>query len=100
MKTITNKKKSLFSKSAPEQLSEKEILISDLKRIQRQIHQVNLLFNLADDPQLIESYIYELNGLQKQYDFLLSTYRKNQKEQQKSSFLSNKSQTVLSTKQL
>lgn len=71
----------IFSKNKMPILTEKEILINDLNRIQRQIYQVNLLFNLADDPELIDSYIYELKSLRNQYNFLLASYRENEKKQ-------------------
>lgn len=71
----------LFFKPTDNQMSKREILIQDLGRVKRQIHQVDILFNLADDPELIDSYIYELNSLRKQYNFLIATYRENERKQ-------------------
>lgn len=79
--------KNPFSRTEP-QPTEKEILTQDLKKIQRQIHQVNLLYNLTDDPELIDCYIYELQSLQKQYNFLLYTYKQSEKEKIKRSNVS------------
>ena len=50
---------------------EKEALAEGLARTRVQINQAYLCFNSADDPDLIESYVYEINSLQARYNYLL-----------------------------
>lgn len=39
-----------------------------LREIQSQINTITALYNLTDDPQLVESYIYELKALNIRYN--------------------------------
>jgi hypothetical protein len=54
-----------------EQGGERKDLWEGLTRTRVQINQAYLCFNSADDPDLIESYVYEINALQARYNYLL-----------------------------
>lgn len=50
---------------------EKKTLAEGLAQTKLQINQAYLCFNSADDPDLIDSYVYEINALQARYNYLL-----------------------------
>ncbi len=49
----------------------REQLLESLARTRLQIHQAYAAFNSAGDPDLIESYVFEINALQSRYSYLL-----------------------------
>ena len=51
--------------------SELDELLHSLSRTQREIDQAYNRFNFASDPDLIDSYIYEISALQCRYNYLL-----------------------------
>ena len=50
---------------------EKNMLREGLAQTRIQLNQAYLCFNSADDPDLIESYVFEINALQARYNYLL-----------------------------
>ena len=58
----------------PEQ-EERQALLEGLERTKILIHQAYACFNRADDPDLIESYVFEINALQSRYSYLLKRVR-------------------------
>lgn len=51
--------------------SELDELLHSLSRTQREIEQAYNRFNFASDPDLIDSYVYEISALQCRYNYLL-----------------------------
>ena len=60
----------LFKKQEPTD-TELNDLLHSLSRTQREIEQAYNRFNFASDPDLVESYVYEINSLQCRYNYLL-----------------------------
>ncbi len=60
----------LFKKHGPDD-SELDDLLRSLSRTQREIDQAYNHFNFASDPDLVESYVYEITALQCRYNYLL-----------------------------
>lgn len=58
----------------PEQ-EERQALLDGLKRTKILIHQAYACFNRESDPDLIESYVFEINALQSRYSYLLKRVR-------------------------
>lgn len=50
---------------------ERRILLEELARTRTLIAQAYSGFNTAHDPDLIESYVFEINALQSRYSYLL-----------------------------
>ena len=61
-----------FRKTAVEG-SEAELrrLQNCLERVQRELNQAYTAFNMADDADLVESCVFEINALQARYNYLL-----------------------------
>ena len=59
---------------SPEQ-EEKKALLDGLERTRILIHQAYACFNRESDPDLIESYVFEINALQSRYSYLLKRVR-------------------------
>ena len=51
--------------------SELDDLLRSLSRTQREIEQAYNHFNFTSDPDLVESYVYEITSLQCRYNYLL-----------------------------
>ncbi len=51
--------------------SERQELLEGLGRTRKLINQAYSCFNSAEDPELIESYVFEINALQARYSYLL-----------------------------
>ena len=60
--------------STPEQ-QERQALLEGLERTKILIHQAYACFNRESDPDLIESYVFEINALQSRYSYLLKRVR-------------------------
>ena len=60
----------LFKKQEPRD-TELDDLLHSLSRTQREIEQAYNRFNFASDPDLVESYVYEISSLQCRYNYLL-----------------------------
>ena len=58
----------------PEQ-EERQALLDGLERTKILIHQAYACFNQESDPDLIESYVFEINALQSRYSYLLKRVR-------------------------
>ena len=58
----------------PEQ-QERLALLDGLERTKILIHQAYACFNRESDPDLIESYVFEINALQSRYSYLLKRVR-------------------------
>ena len=58
----------------PEQ-QERQALLDGLERTKILIHQAYACFNRESDPDLIESYVFEINALQSRYSYLLKRVR-------------------------
>lgn len=54
-----------------EKVEERQQLTESLNRTKVLIHQAYAGFNSAVDPDLIESYVYEISALQSRYSYLL-----------------------------
>jgi hypothetical protein len=63
-------KPSFFRRSAAESEEMRE-LRSSLEETKQQIARVYGWFDCADDPDLIDSYVYEINALRSRYNYLL-----------------------------
>lgn len=60
-------------KSPQEQ--ERRTLLEGLERTQVQLNQAFACFNQESDPDLIESYVFEINALRSRYSYLLRRVR-------------------------
>lgn len=60
--------------ATPEQ-EERQALLEGLERTKVLIHQAYACFNRESDPDLIESYVFEINALQSRYSYLLKRVR-------------------------
>ena len=60
----------LFKKREPVD-NELDDLLRCLSRTQREIEQAYNRFNFTSDPDLVESYVYEITSLQCRYNYLL-----------------------------
>ena len=60
--------------SAPEQ-EERQALLEGLDRTKVLIQQAYACFNRESNPDLIESYVFEINALQSRYSYLLKRVR-------------------------
>lgn len=58
----------------PEQ-EERRALLEGLERTKVLLHQAYACFNRESDPDLIESYVFEINALQSRYSYLLKRVR-------------------------
>lgn len=58
-----------------EGVTEREELLDGLDRTKVLIDQAYSCFDWADDPDLIESYVFEINALQSRYSYLLRRVR-------------------------
>ena len=58
----------------PEQ-EERQALLEGLERTRILINQAYSCFNRESDPDLIESYVFEINALQSRYSYLLRRVR-------------------------
>lgn len=56
-------------------LRERQELMEGLTRTKVLIDQAYNCFNRTDDPDLIESYVFEINALQSRYSYLLRRVR-------------------------
>lgn len=54
---------------------ERQELLEGLARTRVLIHQAYSCFNRESDPDLIESYVFEINALQSRYSYLLRRIR-------------------------
>ena len=59
---------------SPEQ-EERQALLDGLDRTKVLINQAYACFNRESDPDLIESYVFEINALQSRYSYLLKRVR-------------------------
>lgn len=50
---------------------ERSVLAEGLAQTRRQINQAYAGFDNADDPDLIDSFVFEINSLQARYNYLL-----------------------------
>ncbi len=57
------------------QQQERQALLDGLERTRILIHQAYACFNRESDPDLIESYVFEINALQSRYSYLLKRVR-------------------------
>lgn len=64
----------------PEQ-QERQALLDGLERTKILIHQAYACFNRESDPDLIESYVFEINALQSRYSYLLKRVRELETEE-------------------
>ena len=65
----------LRKKEDPNLRQEREELLEGLARTRVQINQAYACFNRESDPDLIESYVFEINALQSRYSYLLRRVR-------------------------
>lgn len=61
----------LGRKRKNQQDTERQVLLDGLVRTRTLIAQAYSSFNTASDPDLIESYVFEINALQSRYSYLL-----------------------------
>ncbi len=60
-----------FGRRAKFQSAERQELLQSLAATRVQINQAYRSFNTAHDPELVESFVYEINALQSRYSYLL-----------------------------
>lgn len=63
-----------------EEDQDRQALLDSLARTQVQLNQAYALFNSAGDPDLIESYVFEINALQARYSYLLRRVKELEQE--------------------
>ncbi len=54
-----------------EEERERRILLSELSRTRSAVQQAYVSFNSVKDPELVESFVFEINALQARYAYLL-----------------------------
>lgn len=64
---------------SPEQQERRELL-EELTKTRRLIDQAYACFNQESDPDLIESYVFEIKALQSRYSYLLRRVRQMEQE--------------------
>jgi hypothetical protein len=64
-----------FHRSARREEEERRALLEGMRQTRTSIHQAYVGFNTAHDPDLIESYVFEINALQARYSYLLRQVR-------------------------
>ena len=57
--------------TTPENNPHYTVLLDDLERTKRELEHVYSAFSNVTDPDLIDSYIYEVNAIMKRYRYLL-----------------------------
>ena len=62
-------------KEDPAAQRERQELLDGLAQTRVQINQAYACFNRESDPDLIESYVFEINALQSRYSYLLRRVR-------------------------
>ena len=65
----------LRKKEDPAIQEERQELLEGLAKTRVLINQAYACFNRASDPDLIESYVFEINALQSRYSYLLRRVR-------------------------
>lgn len=65
----------LRRKTNSEMWQERQELLEGLDRTKILINQAYACFNRENDPDLIESYVFEINALQRRYSYLLRRVR-------------------------
>lgn len=60
-----------FGRRAKVQSTEQQELLRSLAATRVQINQAYRGFDTAHDPELVESFVYEINALQSRYSYLL-----------------------------
>lgn len=65
----------LRRKTNSEAWQERQELLEGLDRTKILINQAYACFNRENDPDLIESYVFEINALQRRYSYLLRRVR-------------------------
>ncbi len=73
--TRTVRKISPHKRLATPDQEERQALLEGLERTKILIHQAYSCFNRESDPDLIESYVFEINALQSRYSYLLKRVR-------------------------
>ena len=61
---------------------ERQELLEGLERTKVLINQAYACFNRESDPDLIESYVFEINALQSRYSYLLRRVRELEQERE------------------
>lgn len=64
-------RKLLPGRRGAEESGERRDLMEGLRRTRTLINQAYACFNSAEDKELIESYVFEINALQARYSYLL-----------------------------
>lgn len=72
---IRETKGSALRKMAEQSRQERQELLEGLGKTKEQIDHAYACFNRASDPDLIESYVFEINALQRRYSYLLRKVR-------------------------
>lgn len=65
----------MLRRPASEQEEERLALLESMQQTRLMLHQAYTGFNAVEDPDLIESYVYEINALQARYSYLLRRMR-------------------------
>ncbi len=60
-----------FGRRPEPEPSERQDLLESLAATRVQINQAYSCFDTAQDPELVESFVYEINALQSRYSYLL-----------------------------
>ncbi|MCI8539226.1 MAG: DUF2508 family protein [Oscillospiraceae bacterium] len=67
--------RTLFRRTDRELAEERRDLLEGMRQTKLSINQAYAGFNFTEDPDLIESYVYEINALQARYSYLLRRVR-------------------------
>lgn len=72
---MTEASRTLFRRADRELEEERRDLLEGMRQTKLSINQAYAGFNFTEDPDLIESYVYEINALQARYSYLLRRVR-------------------------
>ena len=65
----------LFRKKETSEDIERRELMEELYETQEELRRARMDFNYAEEPELVESYVYELNSIEARYAYLLRRAR-------------------------
>ncbi len=76
-----------FGERRPEENPVRQDLMEGLAETRVRINQAYSCFNSTSDPDLIESYVFEINALQARYSYLLRRVREEEAPREEESSL-------------
>ncbi len=67
----------IFRKKETSEDIERRTLMEELFETQEELRRARMDFNYAEEPELVESYVYELNSIEARYAYLLRRARES-----------------------